>query len=437
MPFDAWRNFTATAAAREVHARIAALPAPLRSAALAWVRPEHELADQLGSGNHRFFAPLHETLTRSATTRDYLGGVPYLLKDLFDVGGVPTHAGSSFLATARSTPGDSTLVRRLHELGAGLAGKTHLVEFAAGLTGENRTFGDCPHPHFPDRLAGGSSSGSAALVAAGVVPFAIGTDTGGSVRVPAAFCGVFGYRGVPGDAFIRDAFPLSPTCDTAGWFTANAPDMRAALAALVGPPPDATRTPRGVFLRATDLLAGADPDLTAACAASAEKFSEAADDATRDALLADWQDAVDAYATIVMRDAWEIHRQWLAPYHEHYEPAIWQRFSDAAHFSAEKLARARATRERIREGFAQFFQRHDFLVFPCAPLPALTKAQCTPETRRAILTFTAPASLAGLPCLTVPVRLPGGLTAGLQIIAASEQSPVFSWALSRAGFSRP
>ena len=209
---------SSAAAAHAVHERAAALSAKLRSAALAWLRREPELAGELGA--HPASQPLH--------------GVPYLLKDLFDLAGVPTNAGSTFLDRARGTPTrDSALPLRLRELGAACAGKTHLVEFAAGLFGDNSHYGDCPHPHFPDRLSGGSSSGSAALVAAGVVPLAVGTDTGGSVRVPAAFCGLYGFRLTPRDDFIRDAMPLSPSLDTAGWFTANAGDMLTAWEALV------------------------------------------------------------------------------------------------------------------------------------------------------------------------------------------------------------
>lgn len=416
LPLAAWQTLSSTAAAREVHARVDALPAALRSAALAWLRPERELAEALDA----------------ADRAQPLRGVPYLVKDLFDVAGVPTRAGSAFLDRARPTPGDSTLVRRLRAVGAACAGKTHLVEFAAGLTGENRTFGDCPHPHFPDRLAGGSSSGSAALVAAGVVPFAIGTDTGGSVRVPAAFCGVHGFRGIPGHAFIRDAVPLSPTCDTAGWFTREAADMQTVLAALIGPATALARPPRGVFLRATDLLPDADPAVDAACARHAAAFCPAADELTRRGLLADWSEAVAAYTAAVTREAHDVHRNWLAPYREHYDPSIWQRFTDAGKLPEETLAAARAVFGRIRASFAAYFATHDFLVLPCAPLPALTKAQCTPEVRRSILTFTTPASLAGLPCLTVPVALPGGLTAGLQVLAAREDSPVFTWWLEQA-----
>jgi len=414
LSFADWRSLSPDAAAAEVHRRIAALPSPLRSAALAWLSPAPDLAASLSAARAAGPGAL---------------GVPYLLKDLFDVAGLPTRAGSSFLARVRPTPGDGTLVRDFRAAGAALAGKTHLVEFAAGLTGENRTYGDCPHPFRPERLSGGSSSGSAALVAAGVVPLAVGTDTGGSVRVPAAFCGVYGYRGIPGDARIADAVPLSPTCDTAGWFTARPDDLATTLDALIGPMPATGVPPRGVFLRATDLVAEALVD--AACHAAAAQLATAADSATRDALLASWRDAVDAYGTVVMHDAHAVHAAWLDSERAHYDPAIWQRIHDAGDFPAEKVERARAVAARVRATFESFFVTHDFLALPCAPVPALTKAQCTPETRRAILTFTAPASLAGLPCVTVPVPLADGLTGGLQIIARDANSPVFRWVLQQ------
>lgn len=412
LPFSAWRALPPAVAAREIHARLAALPTALRSAALAWARPEDELSGELERGQE---LPL--------------GGVPYLLKDLFDVPGVPTRAGSPFLANVRPVTRASRLVTELQARGAAFAGKTHLVEFAAGLTGENRTYGDCPHPHVPGRLAGGSSSGSATLVGAGVVPLAIGTDTGGSVRVPAAFCGVFGYRATPGDALIADAFPLSPTCDTAGWFTAHASDMREALDAVLGPAPAAATPPRGVFLRATDLLPGASVD--AACTRAAERFAAPADAATRDALLRALRDSVEAYVTVVMSEAHATHARWLETHRADYDPVIWQRFSDAGNFPAGKIAAARDVFQRVRDSFAEFFRAYDFLVLPCAPTPALTKAECTPEMRRAILTFTAPASLGGVPCLTVPVPLGDGLTAGLQILAPEPNSAVFRWALAQ------
>jgi len=214
LPFAAWQSLAPAAAAREVHARVTALPAPLRNAALAWLKPERDLAAELTVGGalrpDETQSPLPESGHNAPPTRP-LTGIPYLLKDLFDLTGVPTRAGSTFLDKVRPTPNhDCRIASELTRLGAACAGKTHLVEFASGLTGENPHYGDCPHPHRPDRLSGGSSSGSAALVAAGVAPLAIGTDTGGSVRVPAAWCGLYGFRLTPGDELIRDAVPSRP-----------------------------------------------------------------------------------------------------------------------------------------------------------------------------------------------------------------------------------
>lgn len=416
LPFAAWRSLSPGEAAREVAARLESLSPPLRSAALAWTAPPLSLVAALASASAS--APLR--------------GLPYVLKDLFDVQGVPTRAGSPFLAEVRPPRPDSAIVQRLRMLGAALAGKTHLVEFAAGLTGENRTYGDCPHPHFPDRLAGGSSSGSAALVAAGVVPFAIGTDTGGSVRVPAAFCGLYGYRGVPGDVLIRDAFPLSPTCDTAGWFTAHRGDMRQLLAAILGEPTPAPRDPRGVFLPLSDLLPSHWPAADR-CEQAARRIAAPADAETRTVFRETWREATDAYATVVMHEAHATHAAWLQPRRESYDPAIWQRLHDAGSFPAERVTAARATFARVRRTFDSFFATHDFLVLPCAPMPALAKAECTPEARRAILACTTPASLGGLPCLTLPVPLDDGLTAGLQVLAREPNSFVFHSLLDAPG----
>jgi amidase/aspartyl-tRNA(Asn)/glutamyl-tRNA(Gln) amidotransferase subunit A len=417
LPFAAWQALTPAAAAHEVHARLAALPDALRRAALAWPRPEAELAADLGRAANR------------AGPRP-LRGVPYLLKDLFDLAGVPTRAGSTFLDQVRPLPvADSQIAQRLGQLGASCAGKTHLVEFASGLTGENPHYGDCPHPLFPDRLSGGSSSGSAALVAAGVVPLAVGTDTGGSVRVPAAFCGLYGFRLTPRDALIADAFPLAPTMDTAGWLTANAGDLRTVWQAMLGPG-SAKAEMRGCYLPMRAVLPAGDPATAAACDAAAARICAPADATTQGQLLESWREAVDAYLTIGMSEAHRVHHNWLAPFREHYDPVIWQRFTDAGSLAAEKIARAHATLTVIGLTWREFFFNYDYLILPAVPCPAPRKADCTPELRRAILTLTAPASLGGLPVLSIPVPLAEGLTVGLQIVLPAANSPVVPWLLN-------
>jgi len=445
LTFAAWQSLAPAAAAREVHARIAALPAPLRNAALAWLKPERELAAELaagGSGSRPTSAgrPLDRLGVLSPSNGEpslpALQSIPYLLKDLFDLAGVPTRAGSTFLDKVRPTPlHDCRIASELTRLGAVCAGKTHLVEFASGLTGENPHYGDCPHPRRPDRLSGGSSSGSAALVAAGVAPLAIGTDTGGSVRVPAAWCGLYGFRLTPGDNLIHDAVPLAPTMDTAGWFTANAGDMLAAWRAIVCSSRLTTgatsNQPRGCYLNARKLVPGMVAEVATACDYAAASVAAQADPVTEAGLLLSWHHAVDSYVTIGMSEAYAGHRSWLAPYREHYDPVIWRRFTDAGHFAADEIARARQHLADVRSVWRDFFRAYDFLVLPAVPCAAPTKAEATPELRRHILTLTAPASLGGLPVLSLPVPLPSGLTAGLQVVLPTVDSPVVPWLLNR------
>jgi amidase/aspartyl-tRNA(Asn)/glutamyl-tRNA(Gln) amidotransferase subunit A len=414
MTFRDWRQLDPATAARELHRRARTLLAPAQQrAAIATLPDEAQL--------ERNFA--------AAPSGAPLRGVPYFLKDLFDVAGLPTLAGSTFLPKVRPTPKtDSTIVRTLREAGAVFAGKTHLHEFAYGITGENPHYGDCDHPRFPGRTTGGSSSGSAAVVAAGVVPFAIGTDTGGSVRLPAAFCGLFGFRLQPRGAWITDAFPLAPSFDTAGWFTASVEDMRLAISALIGLR-TSQREPRGCYLE----LPGLDADVALACRDASARFAPPIEPAARADLLTGFAPAAETYNTIVALEAWEIHEPFAGGFRERYDPGVWQRLNRVHSLTPPQIDAAELHVAATRVLWTKFFLTYDFLVLPASPFGALTKADCTLENRNRILALTAPASLGGLPVLTVPVPLPSGLTTALQIVVNHPQSPVIHWALSRAG----
>jgi aspartyl-tRNA(Asn)/glutamyl-tRNA(Gln) amidotransferase subunit A len=416
MNFQDWQQLSPAEAARELRTRVQTrLSSAQQRAALAVVGTEEEL-------EKRFAA---------AKRASPLGGVPYFTKDLFDVASLPTFAGSTFLPEVRPTPGnDGAFTRTLAAAGAVLAGKTHLHEFAYGITGENPHYGDCEHPRFPGRTTGGSSSGSAAVVAAAIVPFATGSDTGGSVRLPAAFCGLFGYRGVTRDTWIGDAFPLSPSFDTAGWFTAHAEDMRLALSALVGLR-TSQRKPRGCYLE----LPGLDAEVSTAFQAAAEKLAPAADTATGRDLQAGFANASETYNTIAIGEAWNVHQSWAARYQKRYDPAVWQRLIRFHALKPEQIAVADVRLVATRLLWTNYFLTFDFLVLPASPSAAFTKAECTAENRARILALTAPASIGGLPVLTLPVALPSGLTTGLQVVVNHPQSPVLNWALSQWGAS--
>lgn len=420
MTFADWQALSRqdpAAAAREVPRRFAALPVPQQRATVAWQPYENALTAELG----RIQRP----------DAGALAGVPFMAKDLFDVTGVSTLAGGTFLPEVRPRPRtDGAFVAALRSAGAAFAGKTHMHEFAYGLTGENAHYGDVEHPRAPGRTSGGSSSGSAAVVAAGVVPLALGTDTGGSIRVPAAFCGIYGLRLTPHHEWIADGFPLAPSFDTAGWFTANAEDMLASCAALLGVR-TVERTPRGCFLDFSIPAQHVDVDTEVATAyrAAAERYAPAADAALAKEFLHAMRGSVQTYAVLQSTEAYAIHAAWLDKYRSRYQSDVWTRIDRGRHWTAADLETAQVRAAIVKLFWTRFFLTFDFLVLPATPFPALTKAECTLGNRNRLLALTAPASLGGLPVLTVPITLPSGLSTGLQIIVNSPQSPVIPWSL--------
>ncbi len=406
-------------AAREIARRLRAiLPEAQQRAVFASLSSQAEMA---------------ATFSRVAGTIAPLAGVPYVLKDLFFTAGHPMNAGSNFppgLLPIR--PRDSKLPHSLRGLGTILAARTHLHEFAYGLTGENPHHGDCEHPLFLGRTSGGSSSGSAAAVAAGIVPLAIGTDTGGSIRVPAAFCGLYGLRLTPKDTYIEDAFPLAPSFDTAGWFTRNPADLQLVNRYLLGKPPVIERDPRGAWLDFAALGQPADPAVATTLGKAAEKFAAPADTATRAALVLAFKDAADAYSVLQSTEAYGVHAAWLDTHRDLYGKDVWARIDRGRRWSPAQLEAAHVKWNSVRSAWQSFFATHDFLAMPATPFPALKKADCTLENRNRLLALTTPASLGGLAVLTVPVKLADGLTTGIQIIAPTPQSPAISWALKRS-----
>lgn len=412
MTFQDWQQLDPAAAARTIHERVAQHLSPAqRTAVLAQLPSLSDLTTAFSGANRA--GPL--------------GGVPYFLKDLFDVAGWPTRAGSIFFPEVRRTPTqDSAVVTLLRQTGAVLAGKTHLHEFAYGITGENPHYGNCAHPSFPDRTTGGSSSGSAAVVAAGIAPLAVGTDTGGSIRVPAAFCGLYGFRLTPGSPLIADAVPLASTFDTAGWFTRNARDLLTTLRATIGAStPD--KRPNGCYLD----LPGADPDVALACRSAAGKFVRATDSDTHETLVQGFSRCVDIYQTIVAAEAWAAHVRWAEAYRSLYDPAVWQRLERGRNLSRDDYQRARYEASEVQLLWSKLFRAFDFLVMPATPFGALKHSECTVENRTRLLTFTAPASIGGCAVLTVPVLLPSGLTTGLQFVMPQPQSSVTAWVLEQ------
>ncbi len=179
------------------------------------------------------------------------------------------------------------------------------------------------------------------------------------------------------------------------------------------------------------LLPSADAEVARACDEAAARWCGRADPLTQSLLLESWEDSIDTYLTIGNSEANNVHRQWLGPYRDHCDPTVWQRFHDAASYPPKKIASARAKQTRVSAAWRQFFSDYEFLILPATPCKAPRKANCTVELRRSIIRLTAPASLGGLPVLSIPVQMPSGMTGGLQIIVPVANSPVIPWMLSR------
>ncbi len=414
MTFSDWQSLSPADAARLVHERVADLPPAQQRAAIAWLAPREQLADELAGA----CAPL--------------SGIPFAAKDLFDAAGLPTFAGSAFLPEVRPTPmADGAFIRDVRAAGAALAAKAHMHEFAYGITGENPHYGDCELPGHPGRTTGGSSSGSALLVKAGVVPLALGTDTGGSIRVPAAFCGLYGFRMVPHHAWIADGFPLAESFDTPGFFTAHAADLRTTLDALVPEAGPANRPLKGAYLT----LPGLDPAVETVFRAAAARLAEpmAADKVAT--LLPLFAPAAELYAILGGAETRVIHAPFYQPYRDRYDANVRARIDRALTLTAAEIARAQANRDAIAAAWASLFSEYDYIVLPSTPCAAVTKAECTLETRNRILSCTVPASMGSLPVLALPVPLPGtgGLTTGLQVVVRDIHSPAIRHALAQHG----
>lgn len=357
---------------------------------------------------------LESGFEKSAENGGPLAGVPYLLKDLYDVAGWETNASSLFLNKLKGTPTKSSaLTGALNDSGVVFAGKTHLVEFAYGMEGSNCHFGDGVHPHFPERISGGSSSGSVWAVANGLVPLASGSDTGGSVRVPAAYNGLFGIRVTPDHPWSKDGcFPLSPSFDTAGWFTRTAEDLLITLDALFPSPTTEAKDTKGLeLLPKYEFL---DQQLSAPHQEAISRLPlETNTDAT-DHLLS-LPDLVRAYLVTSSHEAYQVHKAWHAEKKDLYDPQTWNRVAKGNSWLPSDLEEAAETQQQVHEFFKEVFAEYDFVVLPAAPCPAPLLGEAT-ELREAHLRLTTPGSLGQVPILTIPYFMDSGLSGGLQII---------------------
>jgi aspartyl-tRNA(Asn)/glutamyl-tRNA(Gln) amidotransferase subunit A len=384
-------------------------------------RAQARAADQdIASGRYR--GPLH--------------GVPISLKDLIDLRGTPTTAASR-VRRGHVAARDSVVSARLRAAGAVFVGKTNLHEFALGTTNEDSAYGPVHHPLDPARSPGGSSGGSAAAILADMCYASIGSDTGGSIRIPAAACGLVGLKPAFGEIPIGGVVPLSATLDHVGPLCRSVEDagiLHQILAGVSHPAPMAPRAidglrlgiPRAYFF---DLL---DPEIAARFEEACDRLMRAGVDLV-DVTIPHAADAPTIYVHVALPEAAACHARTLERQPEAYTPNVRLRLEMARYILGEDYVRALRGRDVLIRETNAALHGLDGLLLPTLPVPAVTLGAAmvsvgkSEEPVRAItLRLTQPFNITGHPAITMPCgRTGSGLPAGAQLVGR-ETLPLLS-----------
>jgi aspartyl-tRNA(Asn)/glutamyl-tRNA(Gln) amidotransferase subunit A len=388
-----------------------------------------------------------------------LAGVPYAVKNLFDVTGLATRAGSRIGRDNAPAARDATAIRRLDAAGAVLVGALNMGEYAYDFTGENAHDGPSRNPHDPSRMSGGSSGGSGSAVGGRLVPIALGTDTNGSIRVPAAFCGTFGLKPTYGRLSRAGAMLFAASFDHIGPLARSVRDLALAYDAMLGPdgedPAQADIPPIPLSARLGDdpsglriaVAGGHFAENAAPGVLEAVEAAAAALGVTRRLEIPEAARARAAAFVITTIEGGNLHLDRLRSRAMDYDPATRDRFLAGALLPAGWYLAAQRFRAWYRARVRALFEEVDVILAPATPLPAprigeqtMTLNGATVPLRPNIGLYTQPLSFIGLPVVCVPgARSPEGLPLGVQVIAApwqEEKALIVAAALERAGVAR-
>ncbi|HKZ04905.1 MAG TPA: AtzE family amidohydrolase [Methylomirabilota bacterium] len=371
-----------------------------------------------------------------------LAGVPFAVKNLFDVQGLTTLAGSRINAERPPAARDAACVAALRRAGAVLVGALNMDEYAFGFTTENTHYGPTRNPRDPERVAGGSSGGSAAAVAGGLVPLTLGSDTNGSIRVPAALCGVLGLKPTYGRVSRRGTALFAGAFDHVGPLARSARDLAVALDAMQGPDPEdpvASRRPAaptrleldrgiaGLRVAVADehFARGGEPEVFAAVGDVARAL-----DARERITIAEAHRARAAAMVITAAEGGQLHLADLRARPDAFDPMTRDRFLAATLMPATAYVAAQRFRAWYRARVRALFERVDVILAPTTPYPAPPIGQDRIQVdggevlmRPTLGLFTQPLSFIGLPVISVPVWR-GKLPLGVQLIGAPFQESV-------------
>lgn len=425
---------------RETSARLATEAVLRRTRALNPTLNAFALIDDEGA---LAAADLADRELADGVDRGPLHGVPVAVKDLVDMAGLPTSCGSASSFGAVATK-DAEVVRRLRDAGAVIVGKTTLHEFAYGATGDRSVHGASRNPSDPTRMSGGSSGGSAVAVAAGLVPLALGTDTAGSVRVPAALCGVVGLKPAYDDVPSEGVYPLAPTLDHVGLLAATSDDALLGYQAISARPVPTWAGRVTVGWIPPGSVAVTDPrveDLAWQAVSTAGLEVGMVHGFPR------WKrsgDLFEIFSTLQGREAFGVHQHHLDADAELIDPEVLARLHRGREISRRSYAGADEARHALRDVVGELLSAYDVLALPTVPVvaPAIGQrsvavAGAELEVRAALLSLTSPWNLTGSPALSVPAGRLDGLPVGVQLITAPGNESVLFAAARALELTRP
>ena len=348
-----------------------------------------------------------------------LAGLTFGAKDIYDVAGHKTGFGSpDWLRTHDAATSTAPIVQQLLDAGANMVGKTHTDELTFSLHGENHHYGTPQNANAPGRICGGSSSGSASAVAGGLVDFAIGSDTGGSVRAPASLTGIYGLRPTHGRISLDGARPLAASFDVAGWF-ARDPEVMERVGAVLFAEDRDTTLPRRVLV-SEDAFEVAGHAATAALQPAIDRVGALVGKSSRVTVSPEGLNAwLDVFRTLQGFEAWAEHGAWVTETKPQLGPGVRQRIEWASTIPASEVAPAKKRRAEITERVRSLLREDAVLVVPTVPdIAPLCGAdpKTTEDFRARALTLLCIAGLSGLPQINLPLGRLNGAPIGLSLI---------------------
>jgi amidase len=349
-----------------------------------------------------------------------LSGLRFAVKDIFDVAGYPTGCGNPhMLAMSGIKTASAPVVVALTEAGATIVGKTYTDELAFSMHGKNAHFGTARNGGAPDRVPGGSSSGSASAVSNGLADFALGTDTGGSVRTPASHCGLIALRPTHARVSLKGAMDLAPTFDTCGWFARDIDTFARVGDVLLGDDtsalPDAPQV-----LQAADVLALLDTKVQTVFAQTVQRLSGVLGTPTPvNTATPSFEALYWAFRHIQGYQAWQCHGERIQRYDLQMGPGVGERFAWASTVTAQQMEEHSAVRERFRADFASLLGTNKVIVLPTMPniAPLLTDSEeALDDYRNQAIRMLCLAGLSGFPQISLPLMTLEGAPFGFSIL---------------------